>query len=96
MFKKFVKYNNPNNLRDALIDADEKKIYELKNYLKIKQNVLNKQIRTKIGVERARLENLVNAVKNVLDHVIRWRDDDLIDVEMPYLESEESAAQRRN
>ena len=61
MFKTLFKYDNPNELRDALIDADEKKYYELKNDHKIKQNVLNEQIKTKIGVERTRLENLVNA-----------------------------------
>ena len=96
MFKKLFKYDNPNELRDALMNADEEEYYELKNDLKIKQTVLNDQIRIKIGVERTRLENLINAVENVLDHVIRWRDDDLIDVEMPDLEGEESAAQRRN
>ena len=56
---------------------------------------MNEQIRTKIGVERTRLENLVNAVENVSDRVIKWHDD-LIDVKMPELESEESAAQIRN
>ena len=95
MFKKLFKYNNPNELKDALIDADEKKYYDLKNNIKIKQNVLNEQIRTKTVVERTRLEDLVNAVENVLDRVIRWRDD-LIDVKMPELESEEAAAQIRN
>ena len=56
---------------------------------------MNEQIRTKIVVERTRLEDLVNAVENVLDRVIKWRDD-LIDVKMPELESEGSAAQIRN
>ena len=41
MFKKIFKYDNPNELRNALIDADEKKYYELKNDLKITQNILN-------------------------------------------------------
>ena len=95
-FKKLFKYDNPNELRDALMNADEEEYYELKNDLKIKQTVLNDQIRIKIGVERTRSENLINTVENVLDHVVRWRDDDLIDVEMPDLEGEESAAQRRN
>ena len=95
MFTKRFKYNNPKELRDALIDADEKKYYDLKNDIKIKQNFLNEQIRTKIGVERTRLENLVNDVENVSDRVIRWHDD-LIDVKMPELESEEPAAQIRN
>ena len=96
MFENLFKYNNPNELRDALINADEKKYYGLKKDLELKQNVLNEQIRTKIGVERTRLENLVNTVENVLDRVIRWRDDNLIDIEISGLESEESAAQRRN
>ena len=94
MFKKLFKYNNPNKLRDALMDADEEKYYELKNDIKITQNVLNKEIETKAGVKRTRLKNLVNAVENVLINVI-GRDNGLIDVEMPDLESEESAEQRR-
>ena len=52
MFKKLFKYNNPNELRDALMDADEEKYYELKNDIKITQNVLNKEIETKAGVKR--------------------------------------------
>ena len=96
MFKKIFKYDNPSELRDALMDADEKEYYEHKNDIKIKQNVLNEQIQTKIFVKRTRLENLVNAVKNMLDSVTRWRGNDLIDVEMPDLEREESAAHRRN
>ena len=56
MFKKCFKYDNPNELRDALIDADEKKYYVLKNDIKIKQNVLNEQIKIKIGVERTGLK----------------------------------------
>ena len=96
MFKKFFGYDNPSELRDALMDADEKEYYEHKNDIKIKQNVLNEQIQTKIVVKCTRLENLVNAVKNMLDSVTRRRGNDLIDVEMPDLEREESAAQRRN
>ena len=49
IFKKLFKYNNPNELRDALIDADKKKYHELKNDLKIKQTVLKNQIKSKIG-----------------------------------------------
>ena len=71
--------------------ADKKKYYELINDLKSMQNVLNDQIKNKIGDERTRLENLVNAVKNVLDHVMKWSYNNLIDVEMSNLESEESA-----
>ena len=45
------KYNNPNKLRTALIHADEKKYYELKNNLKIivlctdQKNLQNKFIK---------------------------------------------------
>ena len=35
MFKKLFKYNNPNELKDALIDADEKKYYDPKTTLKL-------------------------------------------------------------
>ena len=70
--------------------ADKEKYYELINDLKSMQNVLNDQIKNKIGDERTRLENLVNAVKNVLDHVMKCSYNNLIDVEMPNLESEES------
>ena len=50
---------------------------------------MKNQINTKIGVEHKRLENFVNAAKDILDSV-RWRDN------IPDLESEESAAERRN
>ena len=70
--------------------ADKEKYYELINDLKSMQNVLNDQIKNKIGDECTRLENLVNAVKNVLDHVMKWSYDNLIDVEMSNLEGEES------
>ena len=87
MLKKVFKYDNPNKLRNALIDTDEKKYYELKNNLKITQNVLKEQTdKTKTGVIRTRLKNLLNAVKNVLNDVI-GRENGLINVEMPDLES---------
>ena len=50
--------------------------------------------KTNDGVKSTRLENLVNAVENVLEHVIKWRDDDLIDVEMSNLKGEESVEQK--
>ena len=50
---------------------------------------MKNQINTKIGVEHKTLENFVNAAKDILDSV-RWRDN------IPDLESEESAAERRN
>ena len=71
IFKKRFKYDDPNKLRDALMGADEKEYDKFSNDLKIKLNVLNKQIETKIGAKRTRLKNLVNAVKNVLDYVTR-------------------------
>ena len=93
MSRKFFKYNNPNKLRAALIDVDEKK-YELKNNLKLHK--MNEQIdKIKTGVIHTRLKNLLNAVENVLNDVI-GRESGLINAEMPELESEESAAQRRN
>ena len=95
MFKKFFKYDNPNELRNALINADDKKYHELKNDIKITQNVLNKQIEAKTGVKHTRLKNLLNAVENVLNDVI-GRDNGLLNVEMPELENEESAARRKN
>ena len=94
--KKFFKYDNPNELRNALLDANEEKYYELKNDIKITQNVLNEQIdKIKTGVIHTKLKNLLNAVKNVLNDVI-GRENGLINDEIPDLESEESAAQRRN
>ena len=87
MLKKVFKYDNPNELRNALIDTDEKKYYELKNNLKITQNVLKEQIdKTKTSVIRTRLKNLLNAVENVLNDLI-GRENGLINVEMPDLES---------
>ena len=50
---------------------------------------MKNQINTKIGAKHTRLENFVNAVKDILDSV-RWRDN------IPDFESEESAAERRN
>ena len=54
MSKKLFKYNNPNELRYALIDADKEIYDELLNDLKMKNIFLNDQIKTKIGVERTR------------------------------------------
>ena len=96
MFKKFFKYDNPNELRNALIDADEKKYHVLKNVIKTAQNVLNERIdKIKTGAIRTKLKNLLNTVKNVLNDVIGL-ENDLINVEMPDLESHESAAQRKD
>ena len=50
---------------------------------------MKNQINTNTGVPRTRLENLANFVEDILDSV-RWRGN------IPDLESEESAAQKRN
>ena len=44
-------------LRDALIDADEKKYYELKNDIKITQNVLKEETENNISAKSTRLKN---------------------------------------
>ena len=62
----------------------EEKYNEFLNEINIKQTVLRDQIRTKTGVPRTRLENLVNIVKDILDRV-RLYDN------IPELESKESA-----
>ena len=62
--------------------------YLLKDF-NIKLTVLKNQINTNISTSRTRLENLVNAVEDILDSA-RWRDN------IPDLESEESVAHRRN
>ena len=62
--------------------------YLLKDF-NIKLTVLKNQINTNISTSRTRLENLVNAVEDILDSA-RRRDN------IPDLESEESVAQRRN
>ena len=51
MFKKILKYDSPNELRNALIDADEKKYYELKNDIKITQNVLKEETGNEISAK---------------------------------------------
>ena len=50
------------------------------------------QVKSKIGAEHTRLENLVNTVEDILDNVIRWRKN-ILGLEIPDLESEEYAAQ---
>ena len=69
--------------------ADTKEKYnEFLNDLNIKQAVLRDQLKTKTGVSRTRLEDLVNVAKNILDRVILYHN-------MPELESEESTEQKR-
>ena len=89
LFKKFFKYDNPKELRNALIDADEKKNYELKNDIKITQNVLKEESENEISAKSTRLKKLVNVIEDILDSEIKRNS-------MPDLESGESAAQRRN
>ena len=94
MFRKRFSYKNPEELRQTLIETNDKKYYELLRDLNIILTVLKEQINTKTGVSRARLENLVNVVEDILDSV-RWRVD-IPELEIRDLESEESSAQRKN
>ena len=76
------------------MDADKKEYNELLHNLKNKQTVLEEQIDIKIGTERRRLESLADTIEDILDSV--REDRDLSVSKIPDLESEESAAQRRN
>ena len=69
--KRFSK-KNPEKLRQALIETTDEKYNGLLKLLNIKLSVLKDQIKTEVGVERARLEYLVNTVEGILDNV-RWR-----------------------
>ena len=89
MFRKLFSCKNPEELTQALIEGTDEKHNDLLNNLKTEQTVLEDQIKTKIGVQRTRLENLRIVVRDILDGV-RWSDN------IPDLESEESASQRRN
>ena len=89
MFKKIFGYKNPGELREALIEATDEKYNELLKELNIKLTVLRDQIKIVTGFSCARRGNLVNVVEDILDRA-RWRNN------IPDLESEESAAQRRN
>ena len=89
MFKKLFGCKNPEELRQALIEATDEKYNDVLKELNIKLTVLRDQTKIKTGVSRTRLENLVNVVEDILDGV-RWGDN------IPDLESEKSAAQRRN
>ena len=90
MFKTLFSYKNPEKLEQALMRTDtEEKYNQISNDLNIKQTVLRDQIKTKTGVSRTRLENLVNFVKDNLDRV-RLYDN------TPDLESKKFAKQRRN
>ena len=70
MFKKVFEYNNLEELEQDLMRADTKENYDrLWNDVNIKQTVSRDQIKTMISVSRTRIENLVNAVEDVLDNV---------------------------
>ena len=72
---KIFGYKNPEELEQALIEADIKEKYNgLLNYFNIKQTVFREQIKTKIYVSRTKLENLVIFVKNILDSVRLYND----------------------
>ena len=87
-FKKPFKYDNPDELRDAFMDADKKEYVEFLN----NQTILKDQIKSKIGVERTRLKNLVNTVEDILDSAIKWCDN-ILGLGISDLESEAFAAQ---
>ena len=74
-------------MRQALIAATDEKDSDFLKDFHIKLTVLKDQINTNIGDSRIQLENLVNAVEDILDSV-RWCGDIL------NLESEESTAKR--
>ena len=74
------------------MDADKEKYVELLNDLKIKQNVLNKQIDKKTGIERERLVSLVNTVENIFDSLKENKP--MHDSEIPDLDREESAEKK--
>ena len=87
MFRRFFGYGNPEELKYALIGANSKKeCNEILNDHNIKQTVLRDQIKTKIGVSRTRLENLVKVAEDILDRTKLYNN-------MPELENEESAKQ---
>ena len=89
MFRKIVGYEKPLKLRQALTEATDEEYNDFLKDFNIKLTVLKDQINTNTGFSRTILENLVNAVVDILDSV-RWRDN------IPDLEIEQSAAQRRN
>ena len=89
MFRNVYNNKNPKELRHALIETPDEKYNELLKDLNFTLTVLKYQINTKTGISRTRLEHLVNVLEDILNS-IRWRGD------IPDLESEEPAAQRRN
>ena len=77
MFRKLFNQKNPKELTQTLAETTDEKCNELLKDLNIKLTVLKDQINTDTGVSCTRLENLVNAVEDILDSV-RWRDNNLI------------------
>ena len=89
MFKKLFSYKNPEELSQALIKATNEEYNDILKDLNIKQTVLRNQAENKVGVQHKRLKALTKVVEDTLNNV-KWHDN------KPGLESEESAAQRRN
>ena len=73
MFRKLFSNKNSEELRHALMETTDEKYNELLKNVNIKLAVLKDQINTNSGVWRVRLENLVNAIEDILGS-IRWRD----------------------
>ena len=88
-FRKLFSYKNPEELRQTLVETTDEKYNELLKDLNITITVLKNYFNTKTSVSRTRKKHLVNVVEDILDRV-RWRGN------IPDLESEEPAAQRRN
>ena len=55
-----------------MIENIDEKNNGLLRLLNMNISILKDQIKTEIGVERTKLEHLVNAVEGILDNV-RWR-----------------------
>ena len=89
MFKKLFGYETPIKLMQALIEATDEEYNDLLKNLNIKLTVFRYYTKTKIGVSCTRLENLTNFLEYILVSV-RWRHN------ITDLESEKTAAQRRN
>ena len=56
MFKIFFKYDNPSELKNALMDADEKEYSELKNNIKTTQHFLMNKLRLKLVLNAQNLK----------------------------------------
>ena len=65
MFKKKFGGQNPEKLRQTLIEATDEKCNDLLKDLNIELTVLKDQTNTNTGVSRTRLKNLVSAVEDI-------------------------------